>query len=67
MKTLSNEQMLPVTCGAGRVVNAVCGVVTVGSAVYTVGALASWWNPVGWVCGAMLLADVACFGMTLRD
>ena len=44
----------------GDVLGGLCIGIGTGSVVYGVGLLTNWWNPVGWVSGAFIAADVAC-------
>ncbi len=60
MKTLELNQMQELT--AGDFVGGLCVGIGAGSAVYGVGVLTNWWNPVGWVSAAFIVADVACLG-----
>ena len=39
-----------------------CVGVVWGCAVYAIGVATNWWNPVGWVSAAFLVADAACLG-----
>ena len=39
-----------------------CIAIGAGSAVYTVGLLSGWWNPVGWVSAVFVVVDIACIG-----
>lgn len=39
-----------------------CVAIGAGSAVYTVGLLSNWWNPVGWVSAVFVVVDIACIG-----
>lgn len=46
--------------GGNDFVNGLCVGLASGSVVYALGLATSWWNPVGWVSGAFLVADAAC-------
>jgi hypothetical protein len=46
--------------GGNDLVNGLCITLGAGSVVYTIGAATNWWNPVGWVSAAFLVADGAC-------
>ena len=46
--------------GGGRILNGVCVGIGAGSVIYGIGAATNFWNPVGWVSAAFILADVAC-------
>jgi len=60
MKTLSlNEMELQ---SAGDIVAGFCVGIASGSAIYGIGVATNWWNPVGWVSAAFLVADVGCLG-----
>ena len=59
METLSFGQMESVYGGTDWI-GVSCGVIGAGSVVYGAGAMAGWWNPVGWACGALLVIDGAC-------
>lgn len=59
MKTLELNQMQNVE-GGSDFVDGMCLSVAVGSGVYGVGLIFNWWNPIGWVSAAFLVADFAC-------
>lgn len=45
----------------GTAVSSFCEGFAAGEVVYGVGVLANWWNPVGWLGGAAMLAiDAGC-------
>jgi len=44
----------------GDFVDGLCAGIATGSAIYTAGAITNFWNPVGWVSGAFVVADLAC-------
>ncbi|MCG9900814.1 MAG: hypothetical protein MH132_12485 [Hydrotalea sp.] len=51
----------------GDLISAACTGYNVGSAVYSIGVLANWWNPVGWVGGTILaVTNVACLAYTAK-
>ncbi len=58
MKNLSTCEME--TYIGGNFVSGLCEGIAAGSAVYAAGVFFEWWNPVGWVSGTMLVADLAC-------
>jgi len=58
MKNLSTYEME--TYIGGNFVSGVCEGIAAGSVVYEVGVVSEWWNPVGWVSGAMIVGDAAC-------
>ena len=60
MKTLELTKMEELQ--GGDFVGGVCGGIGAASAVYAIGLSTNWWNPVGWVSAAFLVADVACVG-----
>lgn len=63
MNTLSVNEMSSVLGGTlNDVATVACAVVGVGSGVYYGGILAHWWNPVGWICAGLAVADLACIG-----
>ena len=45
---------------AGGFIAGACVGITAGSFIYGVGLYTNWWNPVGWVSAAFLVADGAC-------
>lgn len=47
---------------AGGVVDGLCVGIGAGSVVYAGGVATNFWNPIGWVSAAFLVADVACLG-----
>ncbi len=47
-------------CGGASVIDKACIVIGAGSAIYTIGAVANWWNPVGWVLAVGDVASIAC-------
>lgn len=58
MKKLTTEQ-LEIVNGQSKIGGA-CVAIAAGSAVYAVGAATQFWNPIGWVSTAFIVADVAC-------
>lgn len=44
----------------GNVVSTACGVLGAGSAAYSIGLASNWWNPIGWLSGALTVIDLAC-------
>ena len=58
MKELTLQQMESIK--AGEFVAGLCIGIGAGSAVYAIGTITNWWNPVGWVSAAFVVADVAC-------
>jgi hypothetical protein len=60
MKTLKLEEIE--NLNGGDFVGGLCVGIGAGSVVYGVGVLTNWWNPVGWVSAAFLVADAACIG-----
>lgn len=58
MIALSNTQMSEIYCGGvASVVDNVCIAVAAGSAVYGIIAVATSWNPIGWIVGSI---DAGC-------
>lgn len=45
----------------GNVVDVICDVIISGQIIYTIGGKVAWWHPIGWVCNALSVADLACF------
>ncbi len=68
MHTLSLNEMSYVLGGTWNdVATVACSLVGVGSAVYYVGAVSNWWNPIGWVSTALAVADIACIGYSISQ
>lgn len=61
MKTLELKELELIEAG-GDIVAGLCVGIGAGSVVYAVGVATNWWNPVGWVSAAFLVADAACLG-----
>jgi predicted phage tail protein len=59
MKALEIRRLEKIS-GGNDFVNGLCVGIGAGSVVYAIGLATSWWNPVGWVSGAFLVADAAC-------
>lgn len=59
MKTLELKELELIEAG-GDIVAGLCVGIGAGSVVYAVAT--NWWNPVGWVSAAFLVADAACLG-----
>lgn len=59
MNAIALEEMAGIQGGASLIDKA-CVVIGAGSAIYTIGAVANWWNPVGWVLAAGDVASIAC-------
>ncbi|HMO37823.1 MAG TPA: hypothetical protein PKC76_08610 [Saprospiraceae bacterium] len=53
---------LELTSAGGDVVAGLCVGIGTGSVIYGVGVVTQWWNPLGWVSAAFLVADAACLG-----
>lgn len=58
MENLSIDNLALIS--GGNWVDTSCDVVTAGSAVYAVGVLAHWWNPIGWVSATAEVLSLAC-------
>ena len=56
---ITNYAELELTTGGGWI-DAVCGVVTVGSAGYNIAVATNFWNPIGWVAGTLDAVSLAC-------
>lgn len=56
MKTLELEKCEQIT-GGNDFTDGLCAAAYLASVV----ALTNWWNPAGWVAGALVVADAACF------
>ncbi len=61
MNTLSLNEM-ELQFAGGDIVAGLCVGIGAGSVVYAAGALTNFWNPIGWISVAFILADVACLG-----
>lgn len=66
MRTLELEKMNTINGGEGFV-GGLCSGIAIGSGVYAVGLFTNWWNPVGWLSAAFVVADVACAAYALSD
>ena len=64
MKKIDFEAMA--SLNGGDNITAACTGLAIGNVALGIAALANWWNPVGWVGGAILLADVACIAYTAK-
>lgn len=63
MNVLQLQDISAVKAGTWQdVADAGCATLAAGTLVYYSGALTNWWNPVGWVCTALSIADLACVG-----
>ena len=60
MKTLELNQMENVE--GGNTVDAICVGIGAGDVVYSLGVELEFWNPIGWLSAAMLVASAACTG-----
>lgn len=49
----------------GDAIDGFCAGVAIGDAVYAVGALTNFWNPVGWVSWTLIGVSVACAAYVL--
>ncbi len=58
MRTLEIEELVEIQ--GGDIVTGLCAGVAMGSAIYGLGLLTNWWNPVGWVSGGFIAVDAAC-------
>lgn len=59
MKVLEKNNLMEIKAGAGFV-DGVCAGLAAGSLIYGIGAATNFWNPVGWVSAAFIVADGAC-------
>jgi len=62
MTKLEQNQMSN-TIGGNDVVDGICLGLAGGAAYYGVGVILNWWNPVGWINAAVLVAAVGCFAI----
>lgn len=58
MKTLEINEIEDIT--GGGFIDGLCAGIMTGSAIYAVGAITNFWNPVGWVSKTFIVADLAC-------
>ena len=65
MRKLSLDEMAEIN--GGDFITTSCAIIGAGSAIYTIGSLSNWWNPIGWVSMALAGADLACISYSLLN
>lgn len=66
MKTMSVSEMESF-CGSEGFIGGLCAGIGTASVIFAIGAATNFWNPIGWVSAAFIVADVACIAGSLAD
>lgn len=68
MTQLSFDNLYLVNGGGAReIATGVCGLVTVGDAVYIVGLASNWWNPIGWLSATLEVVSIGCAAWGINE